>query len=350
MVLVDLQVRAEGMGATHSLPYKIALIAICFLALAVWNAFEVFVSIFRRFRRYTGLYFYSLIAASVGIPLHALGYFLRFYDVSNSVPIQTLLVCGGGMLMITGQSIVLWSRLHLISPGRRDRWLLWMIICACFIVQGGATVLFTAAAIPSSAQGFLNVYQIWEPFQVTWFAFQESLISCIYIYRTSVLIRSSAIFRSKDTKRIFNHLMIVNAIIIAFDITIVSFQFANLFYLQTSWKTFVYAVKLRLEFDILQQLVDFTQAGFIGGGSRPDDMSLGPADERNETTSRVEAAPPQPRFGNSSYARMSEDGEIPVLPVADMMRKTTKVEVTIEDDDASSNMSTKKLRGHEEPA
>lgn len=344
-MVLDIQARAEGMGATHTLPYKIALICICFLALAVWNAFEVFVNIFRRFRRYTGLYFYSLIAASIGIPLHALGYFLRFYDVSDSVPLQSLLVGGGGMLMITGQSIVLWSRLHLISPGRRDRWLLCMIICACVVVQGGATVLLTAAAIPTSARGFLDVYQKWEPFQCTWFAFQECLISSIYIYRTSILMRSSAFFRSKDTKRVFSHLMIVNAIIIAFDITIVTFQFVNLFYLQTSWKTFAYAIKLRLEFDILQQLVDFTQAGF-NNGTGPDDMSLGGVDGRNDATSRAPRAPPPSRFGNSSYANVSGEGERVEIPMEDMMIKTISVEVTI--DDASSEMSTKQLRVHEE--
>ncbi|KAI8941142.1 hypothetical protein NX059_002379 [Plenodomus lindquistii] len=343
---LDMQARAEGMGATHTLPYKTALICICFLALAIWNAFEVFISTFRRFHRYTGLYFYSLIAASAGIPLHALGYFFRFYDISKSVPLQTVLVCGGGMLMITGQSIVLWSRLHLISPGRKDRWLLCMIVCACIIVQGGATVLFTASTIEKSSPVFLDVYQIWEPFQCSWFAFQECLISGIYIYRTSKLMRSSAVFRGKATKRLFNHLMIVNAIIIAFDVTIVTFQFVNLFYYQTSWKTFAYAVKLRLEFDILQKLVDFTRSGF-SDASGPDDMSFGVAERRDEERRKPQAASPPSRFGNSSYARMSEEAGRGVVSLADIVRKTTKVEVTIEKG-VSSGMSTKNSRVHEE--
>ncbi|KAF2850003.1 hypothetical protein T440DRAFT_112507 [Plenodomus tracheiphilus IPT5] len=342
---LDLQARAEGMGATHTLPYRIALICICFLALAVWNAFEVFISIFRRFRRYKGVYFYSLIAASIGIPLHALGYFFRFYDVSDSIPLQTVLVCGGGMLMITGQSIVLWSRLHLISPGRRDRWLLCMIICTCIIVQGGATVLFTTAGTPGSAKIFLDVYQKWEPFQCTWFAFQECLISSIYIYRTFMLMRSSAIFRSKDTKRVFNHLMIVNAFIIAFDITIVTFQFVDLFYLQTSWKTFVYAVKLKLEFDILQQLVDFTQAGF-NSGPRPEDMRFGVADRREDSRGLTQGGSRILRFGNTSYARMSVERATCVVPMGNL-KKTTNVQVTIEDD-PNSEVSSKNSRLHNE--
>lgn len=341
---LDLQARAEGMGATHALPYKIALIVICFLALAVWNAFEVFINIFRRFRRYRGIYFYSLIAASVGIPIHAVGYFLRFYNVSRSIPLQTIMGCGGGMLMITGQSIVLWSRLHLISPGRRDRWLLCMILTACVIVQGGATILSTGASLPEATSTFLDLYEKWELFQVTWFAFQECLISGIYIYRTLGLMRSSSAFRSADTKRLFIHLMFVNFIIIAFDITVVSFQFANLFYLQTSWKNFAYAVKLKLEFGILQQLVDFTQAGFVNSSGPRVFSTTGPGGQGEAQGTRQGNTVPS-RFGHSTYARMSEEGV--GVPMGDMLRKTTEVEVTVEDD-VNSERSTQKLRAPQE--
>lgn len=164
------------MGAEHTLPYKIALAVIVLLALAVSHALEVFIKIFRRFRRYRGVYFYSLIAASTGIVAHAFGYWIRNYGISKSVGLYTVLVCGGGMMMITGQSIVLWSRLHLISPGRRDRWLLWMIVADCVVVQGGATVLF--AGSNSTASGhFVHIYQKWEIVQVCWFVVQECLIS-----------------------------------------------------------------------------------------------------------------------------------------------------------------------------
>jgi hypothetical protein len=172
--------RDNGMGSNATLPYKTALIVIVFLSIAVYNTLEIVVKVFQRFRRYQGVYFYSMLAASIGIIIHALGYFLRNYDIVNSAPIEITLACGGGMLMITGQSIVLWSRLHLISPGRRDRWLLWMIIGDCVIVQGGATKLF-AGSNSSQPSPWLSVYAKFEVFQVTWFVFQESLISGLYI-------------------------------------------------------------------------------------------------------------------------------------------------------------------------
>jgi hypothetical protein len=110
--------RDAGMSSGSSIAYKTALVVAVFLALAVYNTTEILVKIFRRFRRCRGVYFYSMLAASIGIIIHALGYFLRNYNISRSPPLEITLACGGGMLMITGQSIVLWSRLHLISPGK----------------------------------------------------------------------------------------------------------------------------------------------------------------------------------------------------------------------------------------
>jgi hypothetical protein len=164
----------NGMGADSTLTYHTALVVVAFLALAVYNTIEIIVKIFTRFKRYSGVYFYAMLAASIGIIIHALGYFLRNFDITNSPGLEITMACGGGMLMITGQSIVLWSRLHLISPGKRDMWLLWMILADCVIVQGGATTLFAGSNSPHPEK-WLKIYKNWEIFQVTWFVFQECL-------------------------------------------------------------------------------------------------------------------------------------------------------------------------------
>lgn len=152
-------------------------------------------------------------------------------------------------------------------------------------------------------------------------------------------MRSSASFRGKDAKRVFNHLILVNVVVIALDITIVAFQFAGLFYLQTSWKTLAYAIKLKLEFDILTQLVDFTKQGFKGAsGSR---HISGTAEGRDQTRSGAQDDARGSRFGISSYARMDEEGTT-AYPLREVM-KTTEIEVRVEED-AASQSSTKELR------
>jgi hypothetical protein len=340
-----LRSRDPGMGSGATLPYKTALVVIVFLALAVYNTLEIIVKIFRRFRRYHGVYFYSMLAASIGIIIHALGYFLRNFDISNSAPLEITLACGGGMLMITGQSIVLWSRLHLISPGKRDRWLLWMIIADCIVVQGGATTLFAGSNSLRPAT-WLKVYAKWEIFQVTWFVFQECLISGLYICRTFMLMQSSAAFRGRDFKRVFHHLIAVNILVISLDITILAFQYAGLYEIQTSWKTLAYSIKLKFEFDILHQLVDFTKRGFsaqgpsgsrhisdVVGGTGDSHVSVQEMDGRHVSGSRL---------NNAAYARIDEYSlnDVPLQQVL----KTTEIHVKVEED-AVSECSTKELGG-----
>jgi len=336
--------RADGMGVNATLSHNASLVVIVFLALAVYNTIEIIVRIFTRFRRYSGVYFYAMLAASIGIIIHAFGYFVRNFDISNSVALQITLACGGGMLMITGQSIVLWSRLHLISPGKRDHWLLWMILADCVIVQGGATTLFAGSNSPHPEK-WLKVYAKWEIFQVTWFVFQECLISGLYIYRAFILMRSSAAFRGPDAKRVFHHLVLVNILVISLDITILAFQYAGLYEYQTSWKTFAYSIKLKFEFDILHQLVVFTQRGF-GAQGRSGSRHISGSGEEGAV---VQSAPREnaavhlggSRFSNSAYARMDEHSlkELPSQKVV----KTTEIHVQVEED-AMSEGSTKELR------
>ena len=333
--LVD---RAEGMGSNPTLSYRTSLIVIVFLALAVSHSLEVFVRIFRRFRSYRGVYFYALIAASLGIIIHAFGYFIRNYNVCDSIPLEITMACGGGILMITGQSIVLWSRLHLISSGKTDKWLLYMIIADCIVVQGGATTLMTGSSLAKPGK-WLQIYEKWEIFQVTWFVFQECVISGLYIYRTFILMRSSAVFRGPDAKRLFNHLIAVNSVVIALDVTILAFQYAGLYEVQTSWKTLAYTIKLKLEFDILNQLVDFTTQGFNAqAGSR---HISGISDGRGITKDGLGENARGSRFGPSTYARMDEDGTT-ALPMGNVVM-TTEIRISIEQD-AISERSTQALR------
>jgi hypothetical protein len=334
-----LQLRDAGMGSGSSIAYKTALVVAVFLALAVYNTIEILVRIFRRFRRYHGVYFYSMLAASIGIIIHALGYFLRNYDISKSPPLEISLACGGGMLMITGQSIVLWSRLHLISPGKRDRWLLWMIIADCIVVQGGATTLFAGSNSPNY-EPWLKIYEKWEIFQVTWFVFQECLISGLYIWRAFILMRSSVAFHGPDFKTVFHHLIFVNILVISLDITILAFQYAGLYEIQTSWKTLAYSIKLKFEFDILHQLVDFTKRGFGRSGSRHISGTMNEDETTEGSVQEITAVHMSgSRFNNTAYARMDEYNlkDVPMQQV----KKTTEIHVEVEEDAESASSTTK---------
>jgi hypothetical protein len=52
------------------------------------------------------------------------------------------------------------------------------------------------------------------------------------------------------------HLILVNLLVIALDISLLSIRYANLFYLHGAYKPCVYGMKLRIEYAILNRLIN----------------------------------------------------------------------------------------------
>jgi hypothetical protein len=80
----------------------------------------------------------------------------------------------------------------------------------------------------------------------------------------------------------FASLIYVNAIIVFLDLTILGLEYSGLYDIQTAYKGLVYSVKLKLEFSILNRLVELTKNGKIasqsserGGGVQMDTFDGG---------------------------------------------------------------------------
>lgn len=83
-----------------------------FAAIAWYNAIELIVLCFVSFKRHRGCYFWSLLIASTAIIPHCLGYFLLLFPTGVSDWLCITLIVFSWIPMVTGQSMVLWSRLH----------------------------------------------------------------------------------------------------------------------------------------------------------------------------------------------------------------------------------------------
>lgn len=117
-----------------------------------------------------------------------------------------------------------------------------------------------------------NVVNIWDPLEATVFFVQETFLNILYIWQTRNLLRNSALlgrsFRSEASstlqvlarKRILHQLIYTNLLVIVLDIALLGIRYADLFYLQGAFKPCVYAVKLKVEFVILNSLIKSMQA------------------------------------------------------------------------------------------
>ena len=122
--------------------------------------------------------------------------------------------------------------------------------------------------------------------QLTVFFVQETALSLLYIWQARKYLRTSSLLSQphlestpagattpvrragSETKQVLVHLVFANILVIALDIALLGVQYAGLFYLQGAFKPCVYGVKLKVEFAILNRLVETVRArGQQGAGS-----------------------------------------------------------------------------------
>lgn len=140
-------------------------------------ALEVLLVTFSTFKRYRGLYFWSLNISAIGVLIKGVTNLLRFFAVVQPIIIPVIINEPAWVMMVTGQSLVLYSRLHLVVKDERKlRMVLWMIIVNGLILHV-PTAVFTCGVSESFVASSMRVRgetkltrscrQIFHPWQRT---------------------------------------------------------------------------------------------------------------------------------------------------------------------------------------
>jgi hypothetical protein len=123
-----------GISGALEAPLYVYLIIISFFTLAFYNSLELQVIIWMRFKQYRSLYFVSLVTSSCGVSVISLLSILKIFGIWNDLIALQVFQATGWVAMVTGQSLVLYSRLHLVTLNRRVlRGVLFMIIIDAFL-------------------------------------------------------------------------------------------------------------------------------------------------------------------------------------------------------------------------
>ncbi|KAI0479301.1 hypothetical protein GGR56DRAFT_673231 [Xylariaceae sp. FL0804] len=244
-----------------AIPLEPRVILTVLEAIAIYNSVELYFIIFFTFRRRRGLYFWSLLVAAAGIPFISAGYILNNYGVVSPRWVPMVIILAAWMPVVAGEALVLYSRLHLLRVPRRTlRLVLVMIILTCALCFIPAWPIVLGANIANDRQEqFLIVYSVWEKVQVTVFFLQESVISGIYLRKAWVFWFDRSMGKQAKVRGMLVHLVVVNMLVVLLDFTVLYLEYSNYYLLQTTYKTFVYSVKLKVEISILNKLVDFVK-------------------------------------------------------------------------------------------
>jgi hypothetical protein len=241
-----------------------------FLSIALYNVIETTFLIFAVFKHRKGLYFWSFLVATWGIAPHAIGFTIKFFQVSTLDLLSSVIIGVGWACMVIGQSVVLYSRLHLVVRDKtRIRWVLYMIVFNGVVL---GIPLFTLAMGANSKYSprFLPGFLVYDKITIVVVAVQETIISLLYIYETTRLLADCSGNHDSSTSRplrnLLRHLFLVNIVVLIFDISLLSVQFSGHYEIQTTYKSAVYSVKLKIEFSVLNRLVAIvTQSDLLTG-------------------------------------------------------------------------------------
>lgn len=94
---------------------------------------------------------------------------------------------------------------------------------------------------------------------MTFFCAQEFVISGIYLWKTVQLLNCISAAKT-GTRRIMWELLAINTIIIMMDIALLALEYSGLVAMERAFKSVIYSFKLKLEFAVLNRLVNLVQS------------------------------------------------------------------------------------------
>lgn len=243
-----------------SLP--VAMVIGGFFALACYNSIEILVFIFSTFKRKRGLYFWSMLVADLGIPIHATAVLLRFFSLAPNLP-MCVVIDVGWFMMVTGQAVVLYARLHLVvGDPRKIRWVLFMIIAMFLFVQIPTALLFITANSNIPTRDLSGrIFDVYEKVQITAFTLQEAIISGLYVYEAAQGLKLMDVIKGPRVRAVNRELMALFVIVVTLDVTLMITEYTNNFQIQTTYKPVVYSIKLKVEALVLNNLLSLVQSG-----------------------------------------------------------------------------------------
>ncbi|KAJ5610174.1 hypothetical protein N7510_006893 [Penicillium lagena] len=232
--------------------------AIVFISIALYNATELLVLVLITFKHHRSLYFWALLLSSLlGVIPASIGSLLQYF---NLAPLWLTLILEniGFYFMVPGQSVVLYSRLHLVSQNHALlRFLRWLITINTILLIVPITILNFGSSYHPTVSGWLQGFNAMERIQLTWFSAQEVFISTIYIVETIKMIRAAPEPNKRRTLTLYL-LVMVNFVAIGMDVALMVLEYLDFYFLQIIVKALVYSIKLKLEFAVLNMLVSIS--------------------------------------------------------------------------------------------
>jgi hypothetical protein len=232
-----------------------AIIMACLFAISFYNFIELNFILLTVFQQKKGLYFWSFVVSTWGIALFCIGFTLKVFALTLTPYVSATFTLVGWSAMVNGQSLVLYSRMHLIVYNRHVLHAMLAMIVADFIILNPPIWAVLYGSIGPNSAKYSRLYSVFEKVQVSMYFLQETVLSVLYIVETVRFLRATSITGYDANRKLMKHLLLMSALVCLLDLPTLALEYASLYHFQTSYKPLAYSVKLKLEFSILNKLV-----------------------------------------------------------------------------------------------
>lgn len=183
--------------------------------------------------------------------LKCIGAWLKQNHVSNNSKLNEAILLSSWIVMVPGQSLVMYSRLHLISQNHiLLRFIFWMIVVNAVLLCVPTIVLDLGQYGPNPGI-YTKGYNIIEKIQMTMFTSQEIVISVIYLAKVYDILKFAL---DGQTKKAMWRLAAMNMLHLVLDLALLTLEYFDMHSIEKTLKSLVYSVKLKIEFAVLSQL------------------------------------------------------------------------------------------------
>ncbi|KAH8433818.1 uncharacterized protein LDX57_011452 [Aspergillus melleus] len=287
---------AQSMDVTEG----ITLLLVSFMSIALYNALELFFWIFDFFKRRRGCYFWSMILSAFGILMYTTAQVIFFFNLAPHTAWAPLISIGY-LIMSTSLVMVLYSRLHLVTSDRIARCVLWMVIITTLVFPLPMQLLFLIGIFKHSMR-VLDVSLIYERLVITVSCAREYIILGIYNFEAFRNLKHVIAIKGSQGRKVRRILIATTFIIVCLDTALLVTEFQDRRAIKMTYSAFSISIKLKMEFAILNKLINLVQSPAFSGGlsSDPPSSDQQPIHSHSDTHSH---APSRAHSLAHSFAR-----------------------------------------------
>jgi hypothetical protein len=243
----------QQQSPTHN---NIFLASVILLSIASYNVVEVLVCIASTFRRFRGLYYYSVLLTDISLG-GFIGVSFSFHFTANPAIWTMVLWAVSHTTLTTAQVLVPYARLHLVLPHnpRLVRAVLVMIIVSSIVLLVPQVVCYIYTAISRNPDwGPSHRIAIIQRTISIAAVVREMAVCAIYAVQAFRELGTIAAQKGRDGKKILYQLIAVQIAVVLMDVALVANIFVAAAALQWGYSAAVCAIKLKMEFAILNTL------------------------------------------------------------------------------------------------